>query len=165
MLFRSSPVDPTVTILAGTIRVRGVSLQTQGHITPSWTAMAGYTFLDAEITSSPNKDAGQRPQNTPRNALRLFSSYDVTPQFTVGGEADYTSSRVPASVPDGNGLHQEVPGYWVASALARYQLTAHAQLQLNVDNLFDEHFYDGLDDNHVNVGAGRSVHLGLSVQG
>ena len=44
-------------------------------------------------------------------------------------------------------------------------LTPQAQLQLNVDNLFDERFYYGLDDNHVNVGAGRSVHLSLSVHG
>jgi hypothetical protein len=37
-------------------------------------------------------------------------------------------------------------------------------LQLNVDNIADRRFYDGLDDNHVNVSAGRSVRLSFIVQ-
>src|SRR5262249_57296286 len=108
----TSPTDPTVTILAGTIRVRGAVIQTTGHLLPGWTVMGGYTFLDAEITSSPNPDAGQRPQNTPRNSLRLFSSYDLTPSLTLGAEADYTSSRVPSSLPDGNGQRQAGARFW-----------------------------------------------------
>jgi hypothetical protein len=37
-------------------------------------------------------------------------------------------------------------------------------MQLNVDNIADRRFYDGLDDNHVNVSAGRSAHLGLIIE-
>jgi catecholate siderophore receptor len=159
-----SPTDPTVTILAGTVRVRGLEAEAQGRITPNWIVFSGYTYLDAAIVSSPNRDVGQRPQNTPRHSFRLFTAYDVTPKLTVGGEADYTSSRVPSSFPDANGQRQEVPGYWSAALLARYRIADHVRVQLNVDNLFDEHFYDGLDDNHVNVGAGRSIHLTLALQ-
>lgn len=160
----TSPIDPSLTILAGDIRVRGVELSAQGKITPHWSVFGGYTYLDASITSSPNNDVGHSPQNTPRHSVRLFSTYDLSEHLSVGGEADYTSSRVPASAPDANGERQEVPGYFEASLLARYQFTRQVRLQLNVDNLFDQHFYDGLDDNHVNVGAGRSVHLTLAVE-
>ena len=62
------------------------------------------------------------------------------------------------------GSVQRVPGFTTVSALARYQVRPGVSLQLNVQNLLDECYYDGLDDNHVNVGAGRSVHLTLSLR-
>lgn len=157
-----SPTDPSLQTIAGTARSRGVEVEAQGRITPRWLVVAGYTYLDAKIVSSPNIDVGQPLQDAPRNSLRLFSAYDVTDRLTLGGGLDYASSRVPSSTPDSNGLRQEVPGYTTLSVLARYQVRPDLSLQLNVDNLLDKHYYDGLDDNHVNVGAGRSVHLTLA---
>lgn len=160
----TSPIDPTVSILAGTERAEGVELLAQGRITPNWLVSGGYLYLDTAVLSSPNNDAGQPLQNAPRNSLRLFTAYDLTPAWTVGGGLEANSSRVPASVPDANGFRQQVPGYWTASALVRYRVRPGVSLQLNADNLFDKRYYDGLDDNHVNVGAGRSVHLTLAVE-
>ena len=157
-----SPTDPSLETIAGTARSRGVELLAQGRITPRWTVLAGYTYLDARIIASPNDDVGRPLQDAPRNSVRLFSAYDVTSRLTLGGEVNYASSRVPSSVPDANGFWQQVPGFTTLSALARYQLQPNLSLQLNVDNLLDAHYYDGLDDNHVNVGAGRSVHLILA---
>jgi catecholate siderophore receptor len=157
-----SPTDSSLETIAGTARSRGIELEAQGHITPRWVVLGGYTYLDAKIISSPNNDIGQPLQDAPRNSLRLFSAYDVTDRLTMGGGMDYSSSRVPSSVPDPNNFRQEVPGYTTFSVLARYQLRPDLSLQLNVDNLFDKHYYDGTDDNHVNVGASRSVHLTLA---
>ena len=158
-----SPTDPTLTILAGTARTQGLEMKTQGRITPRWLVLAGYTFLDATIVASPAKDAGHALQNAPRHSVQLFSAYDLSPGLTVGGGLSYVSSRVPSSLLDPNGLRQQVPGYWNTSALVRWRLTPHASLQLNADNLLDKRFYDGLDDNHVNVGAGRTIRLTLAV--
>jgi catecholate siderophore receptor len=157
-----SPVDPTLTILAGTARSEGLELLAQGRVTQRWLVLAGYTYLDAKIIASPNNDVDQPLQDAPRNNLRLFSAYDLTSNLTIGGGLDYSSSRVPASVPDSNGFRQEAPGYTTLSALIRYRLTPHLSLQINADNLLNAHYYDGLDDNHVNVGAGRSVHFTLA---
>jgi outer membrane receptor for monomeric catechols len=132
-------------------------------VTSQWLVLAGYAYLDAKIVASPNDDAGQPLQNAPRHNLRLFSSYDLTPRLTVGGALDYASSRVPSSAPDANGFWQQVPGYATLSALVRYQLSPNVGLQLNAENLANAHYYDGLDDNHVNIGAGRSVRLTLLV--
>ncbi len=159
-----SPIDPTVDILAGTARSQGVELLAQGRVTSQWLVLAGYTFLDAKIVASPNDDVGQPLQNAPRDNLRLFSAYDLTPRLTVGGGLEYSSSRVPSSVPDANGFWQRVPGYTTLSALVRYQLSPHVGLQLNAENLANAHYYDGLDDNHVNIGAGRSVRLTVLVE-
>ncbi len=159
-----SPRDPTVSILAGTLRAEGFELLAQGRLTARWLVSGGYTYLDTAVLSSPNNDAGQRLQNAPRHNFRLFSAYDVTPRLTVGGAVEASSDRAPASVPDGNGFRQEVPGYWLASALVRWRVNPNVSVQLNADNLFDKRFYDGLDDNHVNVGAGRAVHATLILE-
>jgi len=156
-----SPTDPTVQILAGTARSQGAEVQAQGYVTQDWLVLAGFTYLDASILSSPSADRGSRLQNAPRDNLRLFSTYDFTNRLTIGGSVNYTSSRVPGTLVDPNGFRQEVPGYWSASALARYRVASRFALQLNVDNLTNRRFYDGLDDNHVNVSAGRSAVLGL----
>ena len=152
----TSPTDPTLTVLAGTARSQGVELLAQGRLTPRWFVQGGYTYLDAKIIASPNDDLGQPLQNAPRHNLRLFSTYDLTRRVTVGGALDYQSSRVPSSTPDANGFFQSVPGYVTLSAVVRYRVSAHVSLALNADNLANAHYYDGLDDNHVNVGAGRS---------
>ena len=159
-----SPIDPTLTILAGTARSEGAELLAQGRVTGQWLVLGGYTYLAAKIIASPNDDAGQPLQDAPRHNLRLFSSYDLTSRLTVGGGLEYSSSRVPSSVPDPNGFRQSVPGYTTLSALVRYQVSPNVGLQLNAENLANAHYYDGLDDNHVNVGAGRSVHLTLLVE-
>jgi catecholate siderophore receptor len=157
-----SPTDPSLDTIAGTARSQGVELLAQGRITRRWLVLAGYTYLDAKIIASPNNDIGRPLQDAPRNSVKLFSAYDVTSRLTLGGALNYQSSRVPSSTPDPNGFWQVVPAYTTLSALARYQLGPNVGLQLNVDNLLDAHYYDGVDDNHVNVGAGRSVHLTLT---
>jgi catecholate siderophore receptor len=159
-----SPADPTIQILAGTARSQGIELQAQGYMTRAWLVLAGFTYLDASILSSPNGDRGSALQNAPRDNLRLFSTYDLSGKLTLGGGVDYTSTRVPGTVVDANGFRQEVPGYWSASALARYKIASRINLQLNIDNIANKRFYDGIDNNHVNVSAGRTARLSFIVQ-
>ena len=163
-LREASPTDPTIQILAGTARSQGFELQAQGYVTRDWLVLAGFTYLDTSILSSPNGDRGSPLQNAPRDNLRLFSAYDLSGKLTIGGGVNYSSSRVPGTVVDANGFRQEVPGYWSTSALARYRIANRINLQLNVDNITNRRFYDGLDNNHVNVSAGRSARLSLIVE-
>ena len=162
-LREADPTNPALQILAGKARSQGVELQAQGYLTREWLALAGFTYMDAAILSSPNGDRGSQLQNAPRENLRLFSAYDLTDRLTVGGSVNYTSSRVPGTVVDGNGFRQRAPGYWTASALARYRVASRVNVQLNVNNIADRRYYDGLDDNHVNVSAGRSAVLSVIV--
>jgi len=162
-LREASPTNPALQILAGTARSQGVELQAQGYLTRNWLALAGFTYMDASILSSPNGDRGSQLQNAPRENLRVFSAYDLTDRLTIGGSVNYTSSRVPGTVVDGNGFRQQVPGYWTGAALARYKIASRVNIQLNVDNIANRRYYDGLDDNHVNVSAGRAAVLSLIV--
>jgi catecholate siderophore receptor len=158
-----SPADTSVTILAGNARSEGVELEAQGHVTDRWLVLAGYTYLNASVISSPDADVGARLQNTPRHSVKAWSAYDLANGITIGGGIEYQSSRVPGSFADPNGFLQQVPGYWTASALVKYQVSDSVSVQLNLDNLADERYYDNLDDNHVNVSAGRSARLTLAI--
>jgi len=155
-LRETNPLDSDFQILAGNARSEGFELLAQGHVTDQWQVLAGYTYDQATIISSPQGDVGNRLQNTPKHNVRLWTSYDVMPELTLGGGIDYQSNRVPGSVLDGAGYTQIAPGYWVASLVGRYKINDMFSVQVNIDNLMDRRYYDGLDDNHVEVGNGRS---------
>ena len=40
-------------------------------------------------------------------------------------------------------------GYWIVSAMAKYPLSEHVDLQLNLTNLTNNRFYDQLHPSHV----------------
>lgn len=160
----ASPTDPTVTTIVGTARSEGAQLTAQGRITPRWLVFGGYTYLNAQIVSSPNADVGRPVQNAPRHNLALFTTYDVLDRVTVGGSVNASSGRVPTSFRDANGFWQVAPGYTVVSGLVRYRVSDAIQIQLNADNLFDKRYFSGVDDNHINVGAGRSLRLTLELR-
>jgi len=155
-LRETDPRDSDFQILAGNARSEGFELLAQGHVTDQWQVLAGYTYDQATIISSPQGDVGNRIQNTPKHNIRLWTSYDVMPELTVGGGINYQSNRVPGSVLDGANYLQVVPGYWTASLVGRYKINDMFSVQVNLDNLMDRRYYDGLDDNHVEVGNGRS---------
>ena len=60
------------------------------------------------------------------------------------------------------GLLKEVPGYWVFNAMASHPISAHLNLQLNVNNLANRAFYDELHPSHIVMGPGRSAQLSLN---
>jgi catecholate siderophore receptor len=160
-LRETNPRDSDFQILAGNARSEGFEFLAQGRVTDQWQVLAGYTYDQATIISSPQGDVGSRIQNTPKHNIRLFTSYDIMPELTVGGEIDYQSNRVPSSVRDAANYLQVVPGYWTASMLARYKINDMFSVQANFDNIMDRRYYDGLDDNHVEVGNGRSGRITL----
>jgi len=155
-LRETNPIDPDFQILAGNARSEGFEFLAQGHVTDQWQVLAGYTYDQATITSSPQGDVGNRIQNTPKHNVRLWTSYDFMPELTIGGGINYQSNRVPGSVLDSANYLQVVPGYWTASMVARYKINDMFAVQANFDNITDRRYYDGLDDNHVEVGNGRS---------
>jgi catecholate siderophore receptor len=163
-LRETSPIDPTVDVLEGVAQAQGFEIEAQGRITDAWAILGGYTYLDGRVLSSPDPDSGATLQDAPKHSLKLWSTYDLPGGFTIGAGLDYQSSRVPSTLPDSNGLLQEVPGYWTASAMLRYRINAHLYAQLNVTNITNAYYYDDLDDDHVTLGAGRAALFTISAR-
>ncbi|VVM47120.1 TonB-dependent receptor [Pseudomonas fluorescens] len=151
-------VDTTSYENAGKTRVQGVELSASGKITDKWQVFAGYAFMDSEqIDGGPMGKAndGNELPNTPKNSASLWTTYQVTPKLTIGGGAFYVDD-VYGSVANTT----MVDSYVRYDAMAAYRLTKNVDLQLNVQNLTNETYYDKAFSTHfANQAAGRTALL------
>ncbi|MFJ4453339.1 TonB-dependent receptor [Pseudomonas sp. NPDC089392] len=155
-------VDTTTYENVGETRVQGIELSASGKLTDKWQVFAGYTYMEArQIDGGPlNKanDGNQLP-NTPNNSASLWTTYSITPKLTVGGGAFYVDD-VYGSVANTT----MVDSYVRYDAMAAYKLTKNVDLQLNVQNLTNEVYYDKAFSTHfANQAAGRTALLTTSV--
>ncbi|MFW0757578.1 TonB-dependent receptor [Pseudomonas sp. H11T01] len=151
-------VDTTSFQNVGKTRVDGFELSATGKLTDKWQVFAGYSFLDGkQVDGGPlNKatDGNQLP-NTPKNSASVWTTYAVTQKLTVGGGAFYVD-EVFGSVANTT----MVNSYVRYDAMANYKLTKNVDLQLNVQNLTDETYYDKAFQNHfANQAPGRTALL------
>jgi catecholate siderophore receptor len=150
--------DPAlgIMVLDGKQRVRGFELQLVGRPLPAWNILVGYTYLDSrvlealEVTNGiPVK--GKRIQNVPENTFSLWTTYDITPQWQVGGGTFYVSERF-ANTTNTN----SAPGYVRADLTAAWRPIKAFEARTNVINLADAEFFDQVHPSHVIPGAGRT---------
>ncbi|MBA4503247.1 TonB-dependent alcaligin siderophore receptor FauA [Marinobacterium marinum] len=120
--------------------VDGFEAELVGRLADGWNLSASYTLANAK------KADGER-MNTlhPRQQAKLFTSYRFTGDWNplrVGGgvrwqSGIYSDTRGP------NGTTRVAQGsYSVVDLMARYQFTPDLSAQLNLNNLFDEEYYE-----------------------
>lgn len=151
--------------------VEGIELGAVGQITPEWQISAGLTTTDTEIAegTTGNNSQGASTRWSPDLAATVWTSYNVTPAFTLGGGARYTGEQKRVVNPATDISTQNVPvipEVWVFDAMARYDLTQRVSLQLNVYNLFDEEYIATLNNSGARLTPGRplSGYLSLNVR-
>ncbi len=130
------------TQLAGKQRVQGVEVGVTGHITEQWDVFANYTFLDSETLDAADTAAGiaregQALGNTPPRSLNVWTTYKLPADWTVGYGARYVSERNVTS-----STTAKLDAYWVHNAMVAYRVNEQLDLQLNVNNLFDEDYVE-----------------------
>ncbi|MGH6685029.1 MAG: TonB-dependent receptor, partial [Pseudolabrys sp.] len=157
----------TVTVLDGAARSRGFEASATGKLTDAWQIIASYSYIHARIIKSTIPlQVGAIPTNTPTNAFSLWSTYDVTPKFQIGGGAFYVGQvygDIPTSatsIPQ-SGL---VPDYWRFDAMMAYKFDDKTTLQFNIYNLTDKYYYESAYTNWAVPGAGRSFALTMKVK-
>ena len=147
----------------GNIRVRGARFGFSGHLTPAWMVFGGYSHLDSDIIRGiAANTVGKVPSNTPADTATLWTTYNLTHQWQVGGGGVYMSSRFL-----NNTDVVSVPSYvrWDAT-LAYHQ--PHYEVRLNLFNIFDTHYYDSLiqsDGGRAVPGTGRTAMITLTWRG
>lgn len=153
-------VDTTSYENAGKTRVQGIELSASGKITDKWQVFAGYAYMDSEQVDGGDLPAnkannGNELPNTPKNSASLWTTYQVTPKLTIGGGAFYVDD-VFGSVANTT----MVDSYVRYDAMAAYKLSKNVDLQLNVQNLTNETYYDKAFSTHfANQAAGRTALL------
>ena len=151
--------DDGTTKNIGETRVDGFELGVNGNITDKWALSAGYTYLDSELVDDgTGLNDGKQVQNVAKNSATLWTTYQVTPQLTLGAGA-IAMDKVYANAAN----TKWVPGYVRYDAMARYNVNKNVDLQLNVNNLADTRYFTKAYSSHYATEAeGRSAVLSLN---
>ena len=154
----------------GTTQVKGFEIGAAGRLTPEWSIFGGYAYLQSEVLETrltrvtvdgiTVSNVGNELAMTPKNTFSIFTTYDITPKWTIGGGAFYVDSRWSSTSNDGR-----IPDYWRFDAMTSYKVTKNLTAQFNVYNLTNEYYYDTVAGAGYAVpGAGRYYSLSARAQ-
>ncbi|HEY4989360.1 MAG TPA: TonB-dependent siderophore receptor, partial [Opitutaceae bacterium] len=154
----ADPDDPTVQQLPFDQRVLGFEVGASGYITDQFEVLASFTHLGDRISASTDAPSvGKRVPNIPRDSGSLWLTWEPGRTWKVGGGALYMGQRY-ADVYNTAG----VPSYVVLNGMVSYRVNAHVDLQLNLNNIADKLYFNGIyytevDENHAVPGPGRTL--------
>lgn len=145
----------------GKVRHRGIELEARGQITQQFSVIAGYTYLDAEITSAEDGTEGNSPSIAAPHSASIWADYDfdgAAHGLNIGGGLRYVGKTWAD-----NANTRRVDAYVVADLAVRYDWDAYSA-QMNVTNLFNEDYYATCSaiGGGCALGEGREVTLSLS---
>jgi catecholate siderophore receptor len=152
---------PDIYLLSGRRHTDGIEFEVAGRITPLWEVFAGVAFMRANIDEASGQQAGtlnKVPINTPSYTASLWTTYRVAPFWRVGGGIDAVGDRY------GNAQNTvEVPSYIRVDALIAYEQPRYA-VRLNLWNLLNEKYYEGVYQGHVVPGTARAALVSLELK-
>ena len=153
--------DPVlgVQVTNGKQRVQGAELEVVGRVLPGWNVWLSYAYLDSRILESPDIQngvpiEGNRIQNVPEHSASLWTTYDITPRWQVGGGAVFVDKRYA-----NNDNLNVVPSYVRGDLTAAYRPITPLELRFNVINVADERYFDAIHPGHVIPGNARTFLL------
>lgn len=148
------PETPGFNSLGGKQRADGAEIEFQAA-TGGWRVRAGYTFLDAKtLDSSPaGPIVGEPLINTPRHQGVASIWRDITPDLAFGVSAVAMTERLGQNTP---ASYVAAPGFVIVDLGASYRVSDAIKVRANLNNLFDELYYEQLQFFHVIPGAGRT---------
>ncbi len=145
---------------SGMVKTQGVEIGFAGQITPDWSVLAGYSFW--EYVDGKSADWGHY---NPQHQFKVSTTYDLPgDRWIIGGQVRYQSGIAEEGEFDGTPYRVAQPGYTLVDLMAAYRITEKVSLQLNVDNVFDKVYHEGISwpAHGQNYGAPRSAGLSLS---
>ncbi len=172
--------DPIVgaqglTVATGEARNRGLELDVSGEILPGWNIIGSYAYTDSEITKDRGLDfvnldpdgnptftdgnQGNRLFGVPRHSGSLWTTYEQ--QAGPWRGLALGAGMVARGQREGDNENSfQLPGYATVNLMAAYTRKlgpSKVSLQLNVDNLLDQEYFDNsVNRSQVNPGAPRT---------
>jgi outer membrane receptor for ferric coprogen and ferric-rhodotorulic acid len=129
--------------IAGTT-TRGVETEISGELAAGWNVFGGYTYRESH-----DKDGERVQVNQPINLFKLGTTYRLPgalERLTVGGNVTWQSEMYATTQINYTGPNYKAvqDPFAVVGLLANYQVDEHLSVGLNVNNLFDKKYYDGM---------------------
>ncbi len=144
------------------VTTRGVEMEVSGEVMKDLQLMAGYTFAESH-----NAEHQRVSTNQPQHLLKLASNYRLQGDWskvTVGGNVYWQSSTFfkPSDenwyAIDDPTAKFEQKSYALVGLVGGYDFTQALKATVNVNNLFDKHYYSGIGNyGTVYWGAPRNM--------
>jgi catecholate siderophore receptor len=159
----ANDVTPTTYLLNGKRHTKGIEFEAAGRLTPQIELTGGIALMRGRIDKAGSSAASQASVGmetglTPKVTANFWATYKLNEQWRFGLGADGMSSRVPASAETSLA---RAPGYAKADALIEYQAASY-KLKLNLNNLFDKVYTDGVYRGFTVWGPTRNAQLTLT---
>lgn len=164
----------TGTLNTGKNRVRGIEFGAVGNLTGKLSGQFAASFMDAEVLEAfVANQVGKTLSNFADNSATLQLRYQLTPKFSFGGTATYSSETF-AGQPDTAAAFDattgeysyRVPSYTTFDAFANYAFTGTLKARLNVGNVFDKDYYLATyrSGAFTYIGDARAVRLSFTAE-
>ncbi|AEG93520.1 TonB-dependent receptor [Ramlibacter tataouinensis] len=165
---RNTDPDTTASqeLLSGKRHATGMEFNLAGRFTPRWEVFFNHTWIpEAEIDESNvvaaangggSQVEGDRPALTPRHSGSLWTTYRILPKLRVGAGVNYRGSQNPEGA-----RNIRADSFYTVDAMAEYSFTEMVSARLNLTNLTDELYADGLYRGFYTPGTPRRAELTL----
>jgi len=166
-------VTSNLFVQSGKKRVEGIELGASGEIVRNWSINASVALMNANVSSGTTNPSATANQNNaalsfaPKKALSLWTTYALPTGVTIGGGVRYIDAltRTASTTISGVTNTPYAQSYWIADAVAAYQISKNVNLQLNLYNLANQRYTASLNNNGNRYipGAERSAKLSLNL--
>ena len=123
---------------------KGYELEMSGEIAPGWQLQAGYTHKIVRDDKDEKISTFE-----PEDQVKLYTTYQLKGQLdklTVGGGVRWQSVGWQDIYNNPHKQYEEFSqdAYWLVDVMTKYQVTKNLSATLNVNNLFDKHYYTNI---------------------
>ncbi|MEH1899383.1 MAG: TonB-dependent siderophore receptor [Nostoc sp.] len=119
---------------------RGIELNVVGEISPGWSAIASYNYIDARVTEDNRYKVGNQLINVPENAFSLWTTY-IIPQGSLKGLGFGLGLFYVGERQGDLDNSFQLPSYFRTDAAIYYRKN-NLNLALNLKNLFDVDYFE-----------------------
>ena len=167
---RNTDPDTAATrlLLSGKRHTAGFEVDVSGRLTPRWEVYGSYMWMPvarvdvaASTATTVGNRVGDRPGLSPKHSGTVWSTYQFTPQWRVGGGVNFRSAQAPADV---TAPAWEAPGFVTADLMAEYTLGDRYSIKANLSNLTNKLYAESLYRGHYIPGAGRQLQVALTAR-
>ncbi len=154
---------PTVALLTGKRHTDGVEVEAAGRITDNWQIFASTALMRSNVDEASYSQAtalNKRPVNTPNYTYSVWSTYTFKfhGQWKIGAGIEGVGLRYATA----NNL-VSIPAYTRVDGMLEYTVKNYS-VKLNLFNLLNERYYEGIYTGHVVPGTTRAAQVTVSVK-
>ncbi|NUT74453.1 TonB-dependent siderophore receptor [Pseudomonas sp. C1C7] len=148
----------------GKARSRGFDLQIAGQISDALRVIGAFAYIDAEVTQGDSViPTGSRILGVAKRSGSLLGVYEFQDGRWRGSDVGAAFTYVGDRSGEAGGDF-ELPAYHTVDLLAHYQATDNLKVGLNLNNVFDEKYFERSYSNYwVNPGEPRNFTVSLTL--